>query len=212
MKLTHNEVNRSNNELNRYLSKLKVLFTGILVILLFIIIFMATGYSRQKQAEKEPQLTTVKVKAVMNLFHCDDPEIHTAIMDTFDPLLVAIIIGIESEYKPGAISPAGCRGLMQLSPDKLKDWRDVTKNILVGSAFLQEQLRRFGSVELAIAAYNAGPESVNKYRGIPPYRETICYLNKARDLSAIYYPDLFSKNNAQLAMARFPWDHRHNQE
>jgi hypothetical protein len=175
--------------------------------LLFIVIFMATGYSWQTQAEKEQQLTMEKVKTVMGLFQCDDPQIHAAIMETFDPLLVAIIIGIESEYRPYAISKAGCRGLMQLSPDKLEDWRDVTKNIRVGSAFLQEQLRRFGSIELAIAAYNAGPESVNKYQGIPPYQETISYLKKTRDLSAAYYPDLFSKTNANLAMARFPWRH-----
>lgn len=173
--------------------------------LLFIVIFMGTGYSWQTQAEKEQQLTPVRVKAIMSSFHCDDPQIYTAIMETFDPLLIAIIIGIESEYKPGAVSTAGCRGLMQLSPDKLEDWHDVTKNIRVGSAFLQEQLQCFGSIELAIAAYNAGPASVRKYQGIPPYRETICYLNKARNLSAAYYPDLFSKNKANLAMNRFPW-------
>lgn len=168
---------------------------------------MVPGYSWQTPAEEEQQLTVEKVTTVMNLFHCDDPQIHTAIMETFDPLLVAIIIGVESEYRPYVISRAGCRGLMQLSPDKLEDWRDVTKNIRVGAAFLQEQLLRFGSIELAIAAYNAGPESVKKYQGIPPYRETIGYLKKTRALSAIYYPDLFSKNNAKLAMIRFPWPH-----
>lgn len=207
MKLTQGEVNGSTKEMNRYLSKLRVTITGILVMLLFIVVFMATGYSWQTQAEKEQQQTSEKVKTVMNQFHCEDSQIHAAIMETFDPLLVAIIIGIESEYKPNAVSRAGCRGLMQLSPDKLEDWRDVTKNVRVGSAFLEEQLRRFGSIELAIAAYNAGPESVNKYQGIPPYQETIGYLKKTRDLSAVYYPDLFSKNNAKLAMARFPWRH-----
>jgi hypothetical protein len=205
LKLTHDEVNRSVQEMNRYLSKLKVTITGILIMLLFSVVFMTTGYSWQTRAEKERQLITAKVQTVMERFHCDDPQIQAAIMETFDPLLVAIIIGIESGYRPDAISPAGCRGLMQLSPDKLDDWRDVTKNIHVGAAFLREQIRRFGSIEMAIAAYNAGPDSVNKYQGIPPYRETICYLKKTRDLSMVYYPDLFSKNKASLAMARFPW-------
>jgi hypothetical protein len=205
LKLTHDEVNRSAKKMNQNILKLKGTITRILIVLLFIVIFMVTGYSRPTQAEKEQQLIPMRVKAIMSSFHCDDPQIHTAIMETFDPLLVAIIIGIESEYKPNAISPVGCRGLMQLSPDKLEDWRDVTKNIRVGSAFLHEQLRRFGSIELAIAAYNAGPATVKKYHGIPPYRETIRYLYKARKLSAVYYPDLFSRNKANLAMTHFPW-------
>ena len=179
--------------------------TGILATLLFFLIFMASCYSWQTPGEKEQQFTRETVKIIMNRFSCNDPQIEAAIMETFDPLLVAIIIGIESEYRPGAVSRAGCRGLMQLSPDKLEDWRDVTKNIRVGSAFLQEQILRFGSIDLAIAAYNAGPESVKKHQGVPPYRETIGYLKKTRQLSAIYYPELFSKNYAKTASPRFDW-------
>lgn len=177
--------------------------TGILAIFLFFVFSMSTGYSWQTRAEKEHHLTLEKVSAVMDHFYCNDPQIQAAIMETFDPIFVAIIIGIESEYRANAISRAGCRGLMQLSPDKLEDWRDVKKNIRVGAAFLEEQIQRFGSIELAIAAYNAGPESVKKHRGVPPYRETIGYLKKTRRLSAVYYPELFSKNYAKPAMPQF---------
>lgn len=204
--MTHGEVNRSIKEKNPNLSKLKVTMTGILIMLLFFA-FMTTGYSWQTQTEKEQHMTLEKVTTIMNHFSCNDPQIRTAIMDTFDPLLVAIIIGIESEYRPNAISRAGCRGLMQLSPDKLKDWRDVNKNIRVGASFLQEQILRFESLELGIAAYNAGPESVRKYRGVPPYRETIGYLKKVRRLSAVYYPELFTKKYAKTALTRISWPH-----
>jgi hypothetical protein len=202
------EVNRSTGEKNPYLSKYRVIFTGILGMLLFIAIFMATGYSWQSQTEKEWQFTEEKVKMIMSHYSCNDPQIRAAIMETFDPLLVAIIIGVESEYRTNSISRAGCRGLMQLSPDKLEDWRDVRQNIRVGASFLQDQIQRFGSMELAIAAYNAGPESVNKYQGIPPYRETIGYLKKTRELSAVYYPEMFSKKNIKLAMAKNSWPHQ----
>jgi soluble lytic murein transglycosylase-like protein len=124
-----------------------------------------------------------KVTQIMTIFRCADPEIHAAIMETFNPVLVAIVIGIESNYKVDAVSPAGCRGLMQLSPGKLQDWTDVRQNITVGARYLQKQIERFGSVELAIAAYNAGPESVILHQGVPPYRETQAFIAKARILS-----------------------------
>jgi soluble lytic murein transglycosylase-like protein len=125
-----------------------------------------------------------KVTQIMNIFRCADPEIHAAIMETFDPVLVAIVVGIESNYQVDAVSPAGCRGLMQLSPGKLQDWTDVRQNIAIGARYLQRQIERFGSVELAIAAYNAGPESVILHQGIPPYRETRAFIAKARILSS----------------------------
>ncbi len=133
----------------------------------------------QRQAQ-ESQFVAAKVSLVMNYFNCQDPEIHTAIMKTFDPVLVAIVVGIESDYKVNAVSPRGCRGLMQLSPGKLDDWRNKTRNIQIGAAYLQSLLKRFDNTELAIAAYNAGPDAVIRYGGAPPFRETQRYLEKAR--------------------------------
>ena len=124
--------------------------------------------------------TAAKVSMVMSFFNNHDPQIHAAIMSTFDPVLVAIVIGIESEYHADAVSPRGCRGLMQLTPNKLADWRDKQKNIQVGAYYLQNLLTRFGSTELAVAAFNAGPDAVVRYRGVPPFRETRQYVQKTK--------------------------------
>jgi Transglycosylase SLT domain len=172
-------------------SKKGLYFKGILTVSIAILLLGATTYmireiSRINQINKETQAVSDKVTIVMRMFNCNNPEIHAAIMDTFDPVLIAIVVGVESEYRIDAISPTGCRGLMQLSPDKIQDWRNIHRNIQVGSNYLEQQLNRFGSLELAIAAYNAGPESVTKYKGIPPFRETKEYVQKAKLLSLAF--------------------------
>jgi Soluble lytic murein transglycosylase and related regulatory proteins (some contain LysM/invasin domains) len=150
------------------------------------ITYMVREIDKINQLNRERQAVSNKVTTVMQLFNCNSREIHDAIMETFDPVLIAIVIGVESEYRIDAISPAGCRGLMQLTSDKLDDWRDVHKNIQVGSKYLEQQLNRFGSLELAIAAYNAGPEAVTRYQGVPPYTETRAYVQKAKLLSLAF--------------------------
>jgi hypothetical protein len=172
-------------------SKKKCYLKYILTVSIAIVIFGTTTYllgefGRITQISKEKQAVSDKVTIVMRMFNCDNPEIHAAILDTFDPVLIAIVVGVESEYNVNAISPAGCRGLMQLSPEKLKDWKNIRRNIQVGSSYLEEQLKRFGSLELAVAAYNAGPESVTKYKGIPPFRETKEYVQRAKLLSLAF--------------------------
>ncbi len=208
MNLTNGEVTRSNYGKNLFGRRLKVIISGSLIVFLFTTTCIIADFSGQSQVLKQKQQVAAKVSRIMALYNCDNLQIHAAIMNTFDPIFVAIIIGIESGYKTNAISPAGCRGLMQLSPDKLDDWTDISKNIHIGAAFLEEQLQRFGTVELAIAAYNAGPGSVNKYQGVPPYRETLGYLEKTRQLSAVHYPDLFSKTSSDLVITRYPLQHR----
>jgi hypothetical protein len=163
----------------------------LLIFFLLMTIIGGTTYLIQKmnkmnQQNRERQIVADKVTTVMRLFNCNNREIHDAIMDTFDPVLIAIMIGVESEYKINAVSPAGCRGLMQLTPDKLDDWKNVHKNIQVGSKYLQEQINHFGNLELAVAAYNAGPGSVSRYQGVPPYVETKAYVKKAKLLSLAF--------------------------
>ena len=99
-----------------------------------------------------------------------------------DPLLVALIMEQESGYDPFALSPAGAMGLMQLMPDTawmlgVEDPWNPEENIEGGVRYFSQQMDRFGRVEYALAAYNAGPGAVEKWGGVPPYPETVEYVN-----------------------------------
>ncbi|MEP0772913.1 MAG: lytic transglycosylase domain-containing protein [Acidobacteriota bacterium] len=99
------------------------------------------------------------------------------------PWLVAAVVEAESRYDPRAVSRVGARGLMQLMPSVwipagLANPHDVKANLRVGSAYLKRLHQRFGELPLALAAYNAGPTTVERYGGIPPYRETRSYLQR----------------------------------
>jgi hypothetical protein len=101
-----------------------------------------------------------------------------------DPALVDLVIRIESGYDPRAVSPKGARGLMQLLPATARSYGvsdifDARENIGAGTRYLSDLMRRFDSdLELALAAYNAGPEAVERYRGVPPYPETLSYVRR----------------------------------
>jgi soluble lytic murein transglycosylase-like protein len=100
-----------------------------------------------------------------------------------DPCLVQALIEVESGGDCAAVSPKGARGLMQIMPGtacdlKLADPMDPAANIDAGSRYLREQLKVFGDVRLALAAYNAGPDAVRKFAGIPPFPETERYVAK----------------------------------
>ncbi len=99
-----------------------------------------------------------------------------------DPLLVEAVILAESAGRRWATSPEGAMGLMQLMPATARrfgvaDPRDPAQNVAGGSRYLRWLLDRFGGdVTLALAGYNAGEGAVDKYGGIPPYRETRNYV------------------------------------
>lgn len=107
-----------------------------------------------------------------------------------DPLFIAAVIGTESAGNPSARSPKNAQGLMQLMPEtgietsrrigmKQFDPMNPRENVRVGTAYLGEQLKKYkGDLGLALAAYNAGPGAVDKYGGIPPYKETQAYVQK----------------------------------
>jgi len=105
-----------------------------------------------------------------------------------DEALVRAVIHAESSYKPRAMSHVGAGGLMQLMPKTaarfgVTDRFDPSQNIDGGTKYLAWLLDRYdGNVLLATAAYNAGEGAVDRYRGVPPYRETRGYVQKVASL------------------------------
>jgi soluble lytic murein transglycosylase-like protein len=100
-----------------------------------------------------------------------------------DADLIASVIRAESGFNPRAVSPKGARGLMQLMPGTaaklgVQDSFDAQANVDGGTRYLRELLARFhNDLARALAAYNAGPQRVEQYHGVPPYRETRAYVS-----------------------------------
>jgi len=105
-----------------------------------------------------------------------------------DPKLVRAVIQVESGYNARALSNKGAMGLMQLMPGTARDLAvddpyDPSQNVRGGASYLRQMLDLFqDSMELAVAAYNAGPGAVQRHGGVPPYRETVSYVQRVLGL------------------------------
>ena len=113
-----------------------------------------------------------------------------------DDKLIKAIIRVESAFKKGAVSPKGAQGLMQLMPGTaarygVRNSFDPVQNLLGGVRYFKDLLNLFNNnLRLALAAYNAGENAVQKYNGIPPYKETRQYVQKV-----IHYHRLYTLAN-----------------
>lgn len=103
-----------------------------------------------------------------------------------DAALIKAVARAESCFDPKAVSVAGAKGLMQLMPATAEELgvqniHDLDQNLQAGAEYLASMLKRYSNdIDLALAAYNAGPGNVDKYKGIPPFRETKRYIRSVK--------------------------------
>jgi soluble lytic murein transglycosylase-like protein len=131
-------------------------------------------------------------KALYNIKSYDDVISEAATRNGISSSLLKAVIHVESYFNPKAVSKKGALGLMQIMPENLdalniNDPFDPWENIMGGAYYFKTMLERFsGQVDLALAAYNAGPTAVEKYNDIPPYPETQRYVRKVMRAFRIY--------------------------
>jgi soluble lytic murein transglycosylase len=130
--------------------------------------------------ERSPRSSSVDTSAIRAIISR-----HAATF-RLEEALVRAVIKAESGFNPRAVSKKGALGLMQLMPDtarllKVRDPLDAEENIRGGSRYLRLMLDEFnGNLDLALAAYNAGPNAVRRHGGIPPYKETRIYVDRVK--------------------------------
>jgi soluble lytic murein transglycosylase-like protein len=153
-----------------------------------------------------PAVTAVAIKTAV----LTREEMHTMLSNAgtqhnIDEDLLASLVKAESAGRVRAVSRTGARGLMQLMPGTanelgVKDSFQPEQNIAGGSQYLDQLLTRYhDNVALALAAYNAGPGAVDKYHGVPPYRETQAYV--ARVIREFNRRKLAARSQVQVASA-----------
>ena len=135
--------------------------------------------------ERNSQLDYNTVKYISNCI------IYYSYVNEIDPLIVTALICTESNFDPYACSSAGAKGLGQLTSLTaqslgVSEPYDIRENIAGSCKYLKEQINSFCSyeqpIETALASYNAGPTTVRNYGGIPPYSETINYVNRIKNI------------------------------
>lgn len=136
-----------------------------------------------------PRLSSEEIAALM-------PRINEAIANAskkygIDENMIRAILKQESSFQPFALSTSGAMGLMQLMPETAKwlsvsDPYNIEQNIMGGTLYFKEQLDAFGDVELALAAYNAGPNKVRRYNGIPPVLQTQNFVRNVMRYYQLY--------------------------
>lgn len=138
-------------------------------------------------ASEQPVQSAVIVPANLQHMPFHQEVLEAAKQTTLEPALIHAVIAVESRHNPKAVSKKGAMGLMQLMPATAQHYGlsrahlyNNRQNILAGAQYLKTLLRQFdGNLELALAAYNAGPAAVKRYHDrIPPFEETKLYVPK----------------------------------
>jgi soluble lytic murein transglycosylase-like protein len=167
------------------------------VYICFILALVMLAASPMRAADAELQKTVVRVDPRTGKLVRSTVVIHAAAASSsiaalveksskahnVDPLLVDSVIRVESDYNPNAVSPKGAQGLMQLMPPTaqmlgVSDSFDPAENIEAGVKYLKYLEDLYKDDRLALAAYNAGPAAVDRFKQIPPYPETQKYVEK----------------------------------
>lgn len=139
----------------------------------------AKSHAKEKPSKKQIQLDYIQAYVE-----------EAAAKERLEPSLLRAIIKVESNFNHRAVSHVGARGLMQLMPTtaagigraKALDHTNPRANILAGASYIRSMINQFqGDLNLALAAYNAGPTAVLRHGGVPPYRETKAYVKKVLD-------------------------------
>lgn len=128
--------------------------------------------------------------------HSDYDELidETARVYRLPPALVKAVIAAESAFDPRAVSNRGAQGLMQLMPQTaaslgIENPLEPASNVRGGTGYLRAMIDRYGDLTRALAAYNAGPTAVDRYGGVPPYRETRDYVDRVLTYYRSYHVD-----------------------
>ncbi len=130
----------------------------------------------------------------------------TAVRHRLDSLLLASIVEVESGFDPEAVSRRGATGLMQLMPSTAgsasDELCDPERNLDAGARYLRHLLRLYdGDLELALAAYNAGPGNVRRYGGVPPFVETRNYVEKVLGIYAAHHREVWRESETAEQLA-----------
>jgi soluble lytic murein transglycosylase-like protein len=149
-----------------------------------------SGPALYTSADLKPQALPVEQRAVARVRYASaraDSNVRTAIANSaahyaLSPLLVSAVAWRESAFNANAVSPKGASGIMQLMPETARAYCaspcSASANVEAGTAYLSTLMQRYdGDIVKTLAAYDAGPRAVDRFGGMPPYRETEAYVD-----------------------------------